>query len=284
MSVPDSAERVDCPICGIDDSELWGLEHRGYRIERCRRCGLRYVNPRRAAEENRRVYGDAYFERHRARERDPGGSELVRERDAASIASILRSRPSGRPSLLDVGAGTGSFLRLARESGKFGRLEGADLSPANADAFRRAGIPLHVGPLEHLDLPPFDVVSAHHVLEHALDPSRFLDRIRGLLVEDGILHVIVPNEGGFTSRSKSFWSRLGLKPRPFSHLSPDHHLTFFERRTLNRLLAKHGFRSLSCETRADAKRRGPWQRLVHRAFDALGWNTWLEVVARKTGP
>lgn len=283
MSALVAEEWVDCPICGIDVGELWGLEHHGHRIVRCRRCGLRYVNPRRTPEENRRVYGDAYFERHRARERDSGGSELVRERDAASIASILRFRPRARPSLLDVGAGTGSFLRLARESGQFGRLEGADLSPANAEAFARAGIPLYVGRLEDLDLVPFDVVSGHHVLEHALDPNRFLDEIRRLLVDDGILHVIVPNEGGLTSRSKSFWSRRGLKPRPFSHLSPEHHLTFFERGTLIRLLGKHGFRVLSCETRADAKLRGPWQRLVHRAFDALGWNTWLEVVARK-GP
>lgn len=229
------------------------------------------------------MYGDAYFERHRARERDSEGSYLVRERDAASLAAILRFRPRERPSLLDVGAGTGSFLRLARDSGRFGRLEGADLSSANEEAFARARIPLHVGRLEDLDRPLFDVVTAHHVLEHVLDPNRFLLEIRRLLVDDGILHLIVPNEGSFTSRSKSFWSRLGLKPRPFRHLSPGHHLTFFERGTLIRLLEKHGFRPLHCQTRADAKRRGPWQRLVHRAFDVLGWNTWLELVARK-GP
>ncbi|MGH7570307.1 MAG: class I SAM-dependent methyltransferase [Gemmatimonadota bacterium] len=276
-----TGERVDCPICEANDADRWGLEHQGHRIVRCRRCGLRYVNPRRTAEENRRVYGDRYFERHRARERDPEGSDLVRERDAASIEAILRFCPVPQPSLLDVGAGTGSFLRLARDSGRFGRLAGADLSSANVQAFVRAGLPLHVGTLEDLDLPPFDVVAAHHVLEHVLDPNRFLVEVQRLLVGGGVLHLLVPNEGSLTSRSKSFWSRVGLKPRPFRHLSPGHHLTFFERGTLIRLLEKHAFQPLWVRTRAEAKRRDPWQRLVHRVFDTLGWNSWLEVIARK---
>lgn len=282
--IPVNGERVDCPICETDDGVPWGLEYQGHRIVRCRSCGLRYLNPRRSREENRRVYGGRYFERHRARERDPEGSDLVRERDAASIELILRYRPPReRPSLLDLGAGTGSFLRLARDSGRFGRLVGADISSANEDAFARAEIPFHVGPVEELDLPPFDVVAAHHVLEHVLDPNRFLVAVRRLLVETGITHLLVPNEGSFTSRSKSFWSRLGLKPHPFRHLSPGHHLTFFERGTLIRLLEKHGFQPLHSRTRADAKRRGPWQRIVHHGFDAMGWNTWLEVVAGR-GP
>ncbi len=276
-----TVESVDCPICETDAGEPWGVEYQGHRIVRCRRCGLRYVNPRRTAEENRRVYGDRYFDRHRARERDPQASDLVRERDAASIETILSFCPAPRPSLLDVGAGTGSFLRLARQSGRFSRVAGADLSPANREEFARADIPLHVGPLEELGLPAFDVVAAHHVLEHVLDPNRFMVEVRRLLAEGGILHLLVPNEGSLTSRSQSFWSRVGLKPRPFRHLSPGHHLTFFERRTLIRLLEKHGFLPLSVRTRADAKRRNAWQRLVHRALDALGWNTWLEVVARR---
>ena len=278
-----NVEHVDCPICEMEAGEPWGFEYQGHRIVRCRNCGLRYLNPRRSPEENRRVYGRRYFERHRARERDPEGRELVRERDEASIELILRFRPRDRPSLLDVGAGTGSFLRLARDSGRFGRLVGADISSANEEVFAHAGIPFHRGPLEELHLPPFDVVAAHHVLEHVLDPNRFLVAIGRMLVETGIVHLLVPNEGSLTSRSKSLWSRLGLKPRPFRHLSPGHHLTFFERGTLIRLLEKHGFQPLHSRTRADAKKRGPWQRIVHRGFDAMGWNTWLEIVARR-GP
>ncbi|MGH7543686.1 MAG: class I SAM-dependent methyltransferase [Gemmatimonadota bacterium] len=278
-----NAERVECPICETDDCEPWGVGYEGHRFVRCRKCGLRYLNPRRGPQENRSVYRDRYFERHRARERDPEESQQVRERDAASIELILRYATPGRPSLLDLGAGTGSFLRLARDSRRFGRLVGADISSANEGAFARAGIPLHVGPVSELDLAPFDVVAAHHVLEHVLDPNGFLAAVRRLLVEDGIMHLLVPNEGSFTSRSKSFWSRLGLKPRPFRHLAPGHHVTFFERRTLIRLLEKHGFQVLTLPTRADAKRRGPWQWIVHRGFDALGWNTWLEAVARR-GP
>ena len=203
------AEPVDCPLCEVDDCEPWGVEYGGHRIVRCRSCGLRYVNPRRGLDEDRLIYDTRYFERHRAREGDERERDLVRQRDQASIELILRFTPRDRPSLLDLGAGTGSFLRLARDDGRFGRLVAADVSSANVEAFASAGIPLHVGTVAELDLTPFDVVAVHHVLEHVLDPNGFLIAVRRLLVEDGIMHILVPNEGSFTSRSNS----TGLKFR-----------------------------------------------------------------------
>lgn len=225
-------------------------------------------------------YTPDYFDRHRARERESGSRDLVRERDQASLELIRRHAPTDRPSLLDVGAGTGSFLKLARDTGGFGDLAGTDITDANAALFAEAGIPLHVGEIEALETGRFDVVSAQHVLEHVPRPDRFLARLRELLTERGIVHLVVPNEGSFTSRVKSGLSRSGVKPRPFKHLAPDHHLWFYEPRTLVRMLEASGFEVLQRRTRAEAKRRGPWQRLVHRAFDVLELNSWLEVIAR----
>ena len=46
-------ERIDCPICSVDDtrllfeaSDLNLLRPGVFRLVRCRRCGLAYINPR----------------------------------------------------------------------------------------------------------------------------------------------------------------------------------------------------------------------------------------------
>lgn len=271
---------VECPVCRSDLSAFWGLEYRGHRIVRCRGCGLRYVNPRRGETENLGIYGDDYFDRARRREADPRGSRLLQDRDAASIDAIRRHCRVDAPSLLDVGAGTGSFVILAHQSGFFGSISATDVSTANQAAFEEAGIRLHVGELSRLELGRYDVVTAHHVLEHALDPIGFLSAVHAALEPDGLFHVLVPNEASFTSRMKSALSRIGVKPKPLKHLSPGHHLYFFEPRTLQRLLVANGFRVDAVWTRADAKDRNRFQRLVHRAFDAFKLNSWIEVVAR----
>lgn len=272
--------RVECPICRADLSTFWGREYRGHRIVRCRGCGLRYVNPRRGEAENLEIYGRRYFDRARDRERGDVTRDLVRLRDTASIEAIRRHCTTESPSLLDVGAGTGSFAIRARNTEFFGSISATDISDANQKRFKAAGIDLYIGELPDLSIGPFDVITAQHVLEHVLDPAGFLEAVHRALVPSGLFHVLVPNEASFTSRVKSTLSRVGVKPRPFKHLAPGHHLYFFEPATLKRLLTTHGFRVEAQWTRADAKHRGWYQSTVHRAFDALGMNSWIELIAR----
>ena len=57
-------EQVVCPICETDQARFWGREFKGHTIVKCSRCELRYVNPRRTAEENTEIYDDEnYFAR-----------------------------------------------------------------------------------------------------------------------------------------------------------------------------------------------------------------------------
>ena len=57
-------EEVVCPICDTDQARFWGREYKGHTIVKCSRCSLRYVNPRRLAEENTKIYDDEnYFAR-----------------------------------------------------------------------------------------------------------------------------------------------------------------------------------------------------------------------------
>lgn len=270
---------VPCPICDLTDDEVWGRHYAGFTIVRCRRCGLRYVNPRRDVDENLEVYGDRYFDRQRHREADPEISRHVAENNRRYADTVLRHARVARPTVLDVGTGLGSFLVHLARTRPVGRVAGTDFSAVGAEHLEAHGIELHVGDIADLELGRWDVVTAHHVLEHVLDPNAFLSRVRELLTEEGILHLILPNEGSFMSRWKSGLSRTGIKPRPFKHLAPEHHLWFFTPRTLARLLEKNRFRVVHLSSTAGAKRRNRGRRIAHRALDRLRLNTWLEAVA-----
>jgi 2-polyprenyl-3-methyl-5-hydroxy-6-metoxy-1,4-benzoquinol methylase len=272
---------VKCPICDSYSGELWGLEYRGRRIVKCRTCGLRYSDPQSVIADE--VYDDNYFADKANRMFDPEKFLLVLKSDAdsfARIASVMKEKLSGEVSLLDIGTGRGSFLILCKLLG-FKNLMGTDITESNRSFLRDFGIEIKIGDLKDLELGKYDIVTFHHVLEHLEDPADFLFRLRSIIDDNGVGHLLVPNEGSLNSRVKSIMSRYKLKKRVYKHLSPGHHLWFFEKRTLIRLIEKSGYRIEYIGTRATEKKRGIMSRLVHRVFDYFMINSWLEIVFSK---
>lgn len=286
-------EQVVCPICETDRSRFWGREYKGHTIVKCSGCDLRYVNPRRTAGENKEIYDDEqYFASMVEGQQDLDQVENYFLTNLKIFRTLLPFCAKTNPRILDVGTGTGFFLMLAKMMG-FHHLAGADLTDVNREHLERFGIPLLAGDI--VDLPAeriaaqtglgnggFDVITLLHVLEHVMDPNAFLGKLHELLAPEGLLYVMVPNEGNLPSSWKSLISRAGLKKRVFKHLSPGHHLYFFTRSTLPALLAKNGFTLLFAGTQAREKKRGVIDRAIHRLAGWSNQGSWLEIVARKS--
>jgi len=272
---------VKCPICDSYSGELWGVEYRGQRIVKCRTCGLRFSDPQAVIAEE--VYDDNYFADKASRMFDPEKLLLVLKSDAdsfANIASVMKEKLSRDTSILDIGTGRGSFLILCKLLG-MKNLLGTDITESNINFLRGFGIEIKLGDLKDLELGKYDIVTFHHVLEHLNDPADFLIRLKNIIDDGGVGHLLVPNEGSLNSRFKSLMSRYKFKKRAYKHLSPGHHLWFFDKCTLVKLIEKFGYKIEYIGTRATEKQRGIISRLIHRIYDYFMINSWLEIVFSK---
>ena len=103
--------------------------------------------------------------------------------------------------LLDIGCGSGTFVRMARGAGI--EAYGLEMSP-EAVAIAETEIPGAILQGTEDDIlarkERFDIVTMFHALEHMPDPFRFLKKLQGLLEPDGSLVVQVPNSQSLQAR------------------------------------------------------------------------------------
>lgn len=140
--------------------------------------------------------------------------------------------PARGARLLDVGCGTGGFLKAARERGY--TVHGLDFEPVRAEfGTKMFGVSIEVGTLQdHLsrgNVESYEVVTCFEVVEHVDDPAGLMRDVALALLPGGTVAVSMPN-----------WNR------PFQLADqigdfPPHHLTWWTADTLRRFLERNGF-------------------------------------------
>ncbi len=121
--------------------------------------------------------------------------------------------------ILDVGCGSGKFLRWLKDHGW--DVYGVELSGKAAQNAAKSGLDVFCGELPDAGFPPhyFDVILINQVLEHVHDPMAMLKEANRLLKDGGKLIVGVPNVASYESRIfGKYWSPLDI-PRHLYHFS-----------------------------------------------------------------
>jgi len=301
-------EQTSCPLCGAERFDLYceapdrlqpktGLL---YKIQRCRHCGMIYLNPRPAEKESGQFYEHADYL--------PFTSLAANRSLTARLYGVLRRAnlrwkrrvindfwqrtkdseretnnhlpPEGRSfapcPLLDVGCGTGEFLVEMKNAGW--QVEGLERDERVAAwAREQHQIPVAAGHVEQLaaSTQQYHIITLWHVLEHLYDPGRALAILAERLRDEGWLLIAVPNIAGLDARVyKSNWVALDA-PR---------HLNHFSLETLSRLGSKHGltlrwwrqlpldafFNALMSEKLAAERNRRKWYLWPLRMLRAFG--------------
>jgi 2-polyprenyl-3-methyl-5-hydroxy-6-metoxy-1,4-benzoquinol methylase len=226
-----------CDLCG--STRLATISSEAKVVE-CLACGYRFVAPRPSQAEIASSYSEPDFYDGWI-EDDAGRTRMWSKR------LDLLKRAGSNVRLLDIGAGIGTFLSIARD--RLGwNVAGTEVSTAAVGIAReRYSLDIQLGWAEDLALAPgsFDVITLWHVLEHVPSPSQTLKLCHDLLRPNGLLGIAVPNDDDARTWLVSSKARLRRKEPPprYVGLKPhgEVHLSQFKSRVLERALRSRGF-------------------------------------------
>jgi len=238
-----------CPICEIPPTKFLGQRggaaHRqrlGVKCDiwRCGQCGLIFPNPMpipvNGLEQHYGVEPSDYFEHHDLGQKDACAADLLH-----TAQSLLGKK--GR--LLDIGAGRGEVLRIARQENW--HAVGIELSPTFAAfAARHSGAEILREPLEECGFKDqvFDAVILAAVLEHLYNPDQTIREIARILRPGGVLFLDVPNEAGLYFRIGNLYQKLMMRSWVVN-LAPTFspfHVFGFTPKSLRAILSKYNFK------------------------------------------
>jgi 2-polyprenyl-3-methyl-5-hydroxy-6-metoxy-1,4-benzoquinol methylase len=130
--------------------------------------------------------------------------------------NLINSLQPSKGSVLDIGAGTGYFLLVAKQDGW--EIVGVEPSDkAKAIAIKK-GISF-VENTSELENHSFDIISMWHVLEHVPDLDAQIKELKRLLKPNGTLIIAVPNFKSFDANHYGkFWAAYDV-PIHFWHFS-----------------------------------------------------------------
>jgi len=142
--------------------------------------------------------------------------QTVKKRALQKKVALINSLNKGSGSLLDIGAGTGDFLKQAK---KFNwKISGVEPNIGAKKLAQEKGINLEES-LAEFRKKTFDVITMWHVLEHVPNLEETISTLEDLVKPGGTLIIAVPNYKSFDAKHyKSHWAAYDV-PRHLWHFS-----------------------------------------------------------------
>jgi 2-polyprenyl-3-methyl-5-hydroxy-6-metoxy-1,4-benzoquinol methylase len=137
---------------------------------------------------------------------------------------------SNQGALLDIGAGTGEFLSVAKNNGW--NVTGIEPSPKAKAIAENKGVSF-VPNLDSISSQSFDVITMWHVLEHVPDLDHQINELKRIVKPNGTIIIAVPNFNSFDAKHYGkFWAAFDV-PIHFWHFSKTAIQKLFKEKNLN---------------------------------------------------
>jgi 2-polyprenyl-3-methyl-5-hydroxy-6-metoxy-1,4-benzoquinol methylase len=242
--------RVPCPACGSWESQE-AFQKYEFTYQLCRGCETIYTSPRPPPAVLEMYYATsenyAYWNQHIFPASEAARREKIFRPRAERVVDICRLHGVATESLLEVGAGFGTFCEEARRLGLFRRIVAVEPTPDLARTCRERGLEVIERPVEQVELEGdgFDVIAGFELIEHLFSPGDFIRQCARLLRPGGLLILTCPNVKGFDVATL----------QAVSDTVDTEHLNYFHPASLSRLVAANGFDVLEVQTpgRLDAE-------------------------------
>ena len=230
---------IKCPLCSCTsqqtfiESKDYFLSGESFSIQQCEQCSFKFTNPRPTFDEIGKYYESKEYISHTGKANNLlNFIYKIAQQYTLTKKEKIVNKYCGRKSILDFGCGTGDFLHTCNQKGwKIHGFE-PDKNARNI-ASSKNGIPIFSSIEQISHLPPIDIITLWHVLEHIHDLNQTIKILSSKLTEDGKILIGVPNHECYDAKFyKEFWAAYDL-PR---------HLYHFSQSTMKLLLKKHALK------------------------------------------
>lgn len=236
---------IPCPVCGKKEYKI-KRKRQPYYFGYCSFCYLAYVKPL-------PVSSDFHVKVKSTKTADKYNRGSIENFDAFVAAAHIKAPKmlqywtnlieSTPVRILDIGCGLGTYYFAFKNLGV--EWEGIDINPqlVNFALQKRVNIKLRdIMQMKGKGL--YDVIFCSQVLEHILEPNRFMQKMRSLLSNWGIIHLDVPNHNSLIS----FYRKLNFLHSQYGFLQPDHHMIAYSKISLKKILLSNGFKICHLQT------------------------------------
>ena len=290
----------NCPICESGSRLLLGKpgkvsdafkkfsEIERVNVVRCSDCTGKYIHPMVYFSEDftRELYSLDYFTSNGALEDSKNIGEKI---TIMTAAKKLSGDPRGK-TMLDIGCGTGEFLKAGADAGF--TVTGIDVdSTTTAHVKKKYGFTAVTGLLGSATFPPcsFDVVVLSHVIEHLQRPMELLGVIYKILKPNGLFVMCTPNSDSLGEDIHNIYGRVRYDRSKSYYMAPfqsPYHIIGFNLKSARRILEHAGFMVEYCKLRSglewEEKRRKAIMWSIKVMGAVLGKGMSIVTISRKS--
>jgi SAM-dependent methyltransferase len=255
---------VPCPACDHQESRVCFKKY-DLCYRECLKCGTMYVNPRPSPAILEEYYATsenyAYWNQHIFPASEPARRERLFRPRARRLVELARQHGMRSGTLLEVGAGFGTFCEEVRDLGFFDRIIAVEPTPGLAASCRKRGLDVIESPIEKVQLSAaVHVIASFEVIEHLFGPRDFLQSCFRQLSAGGLLMLSCPNGRGFDVAALA----------QLSDTVDVEHLNYFHPSSLSHLVQRCGFDVLDILTPGELDAELVRKKVLRGEFDVSG--------------
>jgi 2-polyprenyl-3-methyl-5-hydroxy-6-metoxy-1,4-benzoquinol methylase len=227
-----------CPVCGEKETKLflackdYSVSKENFQIVQCKNCEFKFTNPIPTENTIGKYYQSENYVSHSDTKKGIINKVYHYVRNITLKKKLaLVNNLTQKKNLLDIGCGTGYFLKTCKENGwKIDGTEPDENARKLAQENTKQEILPSIFSIEKTN--HYDVISLWHVLEHIHKLNETLLKINVLLKEDGKIIIAVPNSD---SKDAAYYNES------WAAYDVPRHLYHFNQHTMKRLLNNYGF-------------------------------------------
>ena len=245
--LPDKSQlmEIPCPACG-SERRTAAFDKFGFSYVSCRECDTLYLSPRPTPEMMAWFYENAESVKFWWKEFYPRTLEARRKKMFAPRAKLVEywadhfNLPRSGV-VADIGAGCGIFLEELAKTNRFRKTVGIEPSIEMARICREKGFDVIQKKMEDVEEGQGDMIfaTAFEVLEHLLNPSRFLRAVKRMLCPGGLFLFTTLSSNGFDIQV--LWEKS-------NSVYPPHHINLISFEGMKQIMQRCGFDLVDLQT------------------------------------